>query len=163
HLAETREQSQNHMQETDTHSIDTPIGEPSAQTNEPSLITESISSPASETSSNKEIREKRSNKRQKNTKMKETEIRKLLKEIKYLRNNINNVNERVEKSSVRAKIRDNWSDKKFEKLRNQYEYGTLRQIGKNLDITLNSASREEALKHIEIAKPNQMIESFYWM
>ncbi|CAG8832240.1 16067_t:CDS:1, partial [Racocetra persica] len=81
HLAETRKQSQNHMQETDIHSIDTPIGEPSEQTNEPSLITEFISSPASETSSNKEIREKRSNKRQKNTKMKETEIRKLLKEI----------------------------------------------------------------------------------
>ncbi|CAG8720499.1 9282_t:CDS:1, partial [Cetraspora pellucida] len=65
HLAKTREQDQNHMQETDTHSTDTPVGEPSAQTNDTSLVTESISSPVAGTSSDEKIREERSNKRQK--------------------------------------------------------------------------------------------------
>ncbi|CAG8818102.1 975_t:CDS:2, partial [Cetraspora pellucida] len=149
HLAETGEHNQNHMQETKTHSIDTLVEEPSAQTNELSLVTESILSPTSGTSSDEETSEERPNKRQKNMKVKEMEIRKLLKEIKYLRKNVNNITERVKESSVRAKIRDNWPDKKFEKLRDQYKYDTLRQISQNLNIALNSASGKEVIKHIE--------------
>ncbi|CAG8480023.1 6367_t:CDS:2, partial [Cetraspora pellucida] len=45
-------------------------------------------------------------------------------------------------------------DKKFEKLRDQYEYDALRQIGQNLDIALSSTSGEEVLKHIESKNEN---------
>ncbi|CAG8788574.1 12712_t:CDS:1, partial [Acaulospora morrowiae] len=80
------------------------------------------------------------------------ELKVLLKEIKYLRNDIKNVEEKVETTNIKTTIRDTWPDRKFEKLRDQHEYDTLRSIGYELDLALNTTSGTEALQYIENAR-----------
>ncbi|CAG8614978.1 18326_t:CDS:1, partial [Acaulospora morrowiae] len=75
------------------------------------------------------------------------ELKVLLKEIKYLRNDIKNVEEKVETTNIKTTIRDTWPDRKFEKLRDQHEYDTLRSIGQELDLALNTTSGTEALQY----------------
>ncbi|CAG8698779.1 8758_t:CDS:2, partial [Acaulospora morrowiae] len=80
------------------------------------------------------------------------ELKVLLKEIKYLRKDIKNVEKKVETTNIKTTIRDTWPDRKFEKLRDQHEYNTLRSIGQELDLALNTTSGTEALQYVENAR-----------
>ncbi|CAG8650052.1 13297_t:CDS:2, partial [Racocetra fulgida] len=56
------------------------------------------------------------------------------------------------KTEVRAKIEEEWTEEHFERSRDQHEYNLLRAIGRDLDISMNSASVEEAVSYIDAVK-----------
>src|SRR6185369_6885083 len=79
-------------------------------------------------------------------------VENLLKEMKTLKNNMMDVNMKMEETQAKVKVVDDWPEKHFEKSRDQHEYDTLREIGKSLDLALYSSSVEEALDYIETMK-----------
>ncbi|RIB06360.1 hypothetical protein C2G38_2046848 [Gigaspora rosea] len=58
----------------------------------------------------------------------------------------------VQETRNKADIKEAWPKHKFEKHRDQHEYDTLRQVGRELDMAIDSGTMEDITSHINAAK-----------
>lgn len=70
---------------------------------------------------------------------------------------LNTVTLQVQETRQKAEIKDAWPKHKFDKARDQHEYNTLRSVGKELDLAMESLTADDITNHLDVAK--EQIES----
>lgn len=79
------------------------------------------------------------------------EFRRLEKAVLGFNEKLNSVTAQIQDTRQRVEINDIWPNYKFESFRDQHEYDTLRLVGKELDLAVDSRNVHDTVKHIEDA------------
>jgi len=80
-----------------------------------------------------------------------SEFRRLEKAVLGFNEKLNSVTAQIQDTRQRVEINDIWPSYKFERFRDQHEYDTLRLVGRELDLAVDSRNVHDAVKHIENA------------